>query len=119
LALYADILPFAIAQGKIFGDLPPSSTVEGIMFSAAHFKICSPIGVDPVTQASKEQHDKILSYVEIGKQEGAKLLMGGKVATLGEGLDDGYYIQPTAVCPHPPSLYAASHTIGTVHITGP
>ncbi|SMG65077.1 aldehyde dehydrogenase family protein [methanotrophic bacterial endosymbiont of Bathymodiolus sp.] len=51
-------------------------------------------------QASKEQHDKILSYVEIGKQEGAKLLMGGKVATLGEGLDDGYYIQPTVMQGH-------------------
>ena len=30
------------------GDLPPSSTVDGIMFSAAHFKICEPTGVDPV-----------------------------------------------------------------------
>ena len=51
-------------------------------------------------QASKEQHDKILSYVEIGKQEGAKLLRGGKVAELGGDLDEGYYIQPTVMQGH-------------------
>ena len=33
---------------KILGDFPPSSTVEGIIFSAAHFKICEPTGVEPV-----------------------------------------------------------------------
>ena len=32
----------------MFGDLPPSSTVDGIILSAAHFKICAPTGVDPV-----------------------------------------------------------------------
>ncbi len=31
-----------------FGDLPPSSTVEGMMFSAAHFMMCAPTGVEPV-----------------------------------------------------------------------
>lgn len=46
-------------------------------------------------QASREQFDKILSYIDIGQQEGAELLMGGKVATIGEGLSDGFYIEPT------------------------
>ena len=32
----------------MFGDFPPNSAVEGIKLSAAHFKICSPTGVDPV-----------------------------------------------------------------------
>jgi aldehyde dehydrogenase len=46
-------------------------------------------------QASAEQMEKILSYIEIGKQEGAKLLTGGKRADLGGDLSGGYYIEPT------------------------
>jgi aldehyde dehydrogenase len=46
-------------------------------------------------QASKEQLEKILSYIDIGKQEGAKLLAGGKRAQLGGDLASGYYVQPT------------------------
>ncbi len=45
-------------------------------------------------QASKQQFDKILSYIEIGKNEGAEVLMGGEVEQL-EGFDNGFYIQPT------------------------
>ena len=41
-------------------------------------------------QIEKKQHDKILSYIEHGKREGATLLTGGK--PLGE---KGYYIEPT------------------------
>lgn len=51
-------------------------------------------------QASKEQFDKILSYVEIGKQEGAELLIGGAVETLGDEFCTGYYIQPTVMKGH-------------------
>jgi len=46
-------------------------------------------------QASGEQLEKILSYIDIGKQEGAKLLAGGKRAELGGELSGGYYVQPT------------------------
>ncbi|MEY4503627.1 MAG: hypothetical protein RLZZ576_881 [Actinomycetota bacterium] len=46
-------------------------------------------------QASNEQMEKILSYIEIGKQEGAKLLIGGKRADLGGDLSGGFYIEPT------------------------
>ncbi|WP_097459973.1 acetaldehyde dehydrogenase ExaC [Mangrovitalea sediminis] len=46
-------------------------------------------------QASKEQFDKILSYIEIGKQEGVEVLIGGGVASLGNDFDRGFYIQPT------------------------
>ena len=46
-------------------------------------------------QASKQQFDKILKYVQIGKEEGAELLMGGEIASIGSGFADGYYIEPT------------------------
>ena len=46
-------------------------------------------------QASQEQLDKILSYLDIGRNEGAKVLTGGHRAKLGDGLDDGFYIEPT------------------------
>ena len=46
-------------------------------------------------QASNDQLEKILSYIDIGKQEGAKLLLGGSRADLGGDLTDGYYVDPT------------------------
>ncbi|MGN7611322.1 aldehyde dehydrogenase [Magnetococcales bacterium HHB-1] len=46
-------------------------------------------------QASTEQMEKILSYLEIGHQEKAELLTGGERADLGEELAGGFYIQPT------------------------
>jgi aldehyde dehydrogenase len=46
-------------------------------------------------QASYTQLDKILSYIEIGKQEGAKLLTGGHRSDLGGDLTGGYYVAPT------------------------
>lgn len=46
-------------------------------------------------QASKEQLTKILSYLDLGKQEGAEVLIGGAQAQLGADLDGGYYVQPT------------------------
>ncbi|MFC3850135.1 aldehyde dehydrogenase family protein [Corynebacterium hansenii] len=46
-------------------------------------------------QASKEQLDKILKYIEIGKTEGAKLELGGGQAKLEGNLSGGYYIEPT------------------------
>ena len=46
-------------------------------------------------QASKEQLTKILSYLDLGKQEGAEVLAGGAQAHLGGELEGGYYVQPT------------------------
>jgi len=51
-------------------------------------------------QASSEQMEKILSYLDIGRQEGAKVLTGGDRADLGGHLQDGYYIQPTVFYGH-------------------
>ncbi|OUR63649.1 aldehyde dehydrogenase [Methylophaga sp. 42_25_T18] len=46
-------------------------------------------------QASQQQFEKILEYVEIGKNEGAELLLGGNIAQVGAEFDSGYYIEPT------------------------
>ncbi|MEI8171707.1 MAG: aldehyde dehydrogenase family protein, partial [Rhodoferax sp.] len=46
-------------------------------------------------QASKEQMAKIMSYMDVGQQEGAELLIGGKQAHLDGDLAGGYYVQPT------------------------
>ncbi|NDJ89427.1 acetaldehyde dehydrogenase ExaC [Mycolicibacter kumamotonensis] len=55
--------------------------------------------LDPATmigaQASNDQLEKILSYIEIGKGEGAKVITGGERAELGGELSGGYYVQPT------------------------
>jgi aldehyde dehydrogenase len=54
--------------------------------------------LDPTTmmgaQASNDQLEKILSYLEIGKAEGADLLIGGD-RRVEPGLEGGYYVQPT------------------------
>ena len=46
-------------------------------------------------QASVEQMEKIKSYLDLGKQEGAKVLCGGNVAKVNSGLEKGNYIEPT------------------------
>lgn len=54
--------------------------------------------LDPDTmmgaQASNDQYEKILNYISIGKEEGCEVLTGGSTA-VNEGLEGGYYIQPT------------------------
>jgi aldehyde dehydrogenase len=46
-------------------------------------------------QASNDQLEKILSYIDIGKAEGARVLTGGERADLGGDLSGGFYVQPT------------------------
>lgn len=46
-------------------------------------------------QASQIQMEKILSYIKLGKEEGAELLTGGDANQLGADYESGYYIQPT------------------------
>jgi aldehyde dehydrogenase len=48
-------------------------------------------------QASNDQLEKILSYFDIGKQEGAKVLIGGERAHLGGDLEGGFYVKPTVL----------------------
>jgi aldehyde dehydrogenase len=46
-------------------------------------------------QASNDQLERILSHIEIGKSEGAKVITGGERADLGGDLSGGYYVAPT------------------------
>jgi len=57
----------------------------------------SPLDTDTMmgAQASAMQMEKIMSYMSIGKDEGAKVLTGGNAAKLGGELAGGYYVQPT------------------------
>ncbi len=60
--------------------------------------------LDPATmigaQASNDQLEKILSYIEIGLAEGAELLTGGARAQLDGELSEGYYVTPTVLKGH-------------------
>lgn len=71
--------------------------MEKVVARTKAIKVGNPL--DPETmlgaQASNDQFEKILSYIDIGKQEGAELLTGGAAANLNSGLEEGYYIQPT------------------------
>ncbi len=46
-------------------------------------------------QASNDQYEKILSYLKIGKEEGAEVLCGGDANKMEGDISGGYYIQPT------------------------
>src|SRR5216684_3154507 len=51
-------------------------------------------------QASQEQLEKILSYIDLGKQEGAECLIGGERNTLDGELKNGFYVKPTVFRGH-------------------
>ena len=57
----------------------------------------NPLDADTMmgAQASNDQLEKILSYIDIGKKEGAKLLTGGERLKLEGELAEGYYVKPT------------------------
>ena len=62
----------------------------------------NPLDTDTMVgaQASQQQFDKILSYMDIARQEGAEILTGGAAEKLDGGLANGYYIQPTLIKGH-------------------
>jgi len=68
-----------------------------VLERVAAIKQGNPLDTDTMigAQASKEQLTKILSYLDLGKQEGAELLCGGSQAKLDGELAGGYYVQPT------------------------
>ncbi|MCK4493926.1 MAG: aldehyde dehydrogenase [Methylococcales bacterium] len=71
--------------------------IEKVIARAKQIKRGNPLDTETMVgaQASKMQFDKILDYIEIGKKEGAEVLIGGKVEMLNDNLTHGYYIQPT------------------------
>jgi aldehyde dehydrogenase len=60
-------------------------------------KLGNPLAADTMmgAQASEDQYNKILSYLDIGKQEGAEVLCGGEAFHQNSGLEHGFYIKPT------------------------
>jgi aldehyde dehydrogenase len=71
--------------------------IKAVMKKVGQIKRGDPLDTDCMVgaQASEQQFDKILSYLEIAKGEGAELLTGGQVEKLSGDLSTGYYIQPT------------------------
>ncbi len=71
--------------------------MERVLKRVAAIKQGNPLDTDTMmgAQASKEQLVKILSYLDVGKQEGAQVLAGGGQAHLGGDMEGGYYVQPT------------------------
>jgi len=82
----------ALVGEKIYGQF-----LERAIERTKRIKQGNPL--DPTTmlgaQASSDQLEKILSYIDIGKKEGAKCLLGGERVRLGGDLDNGYYVAPT------------------------
>lgn len=71
--------------------------MERVVERTNAIKMGHPLAEDTMmgAQASNDQYEKILSYLDIGKQEGAVALCGGESASLNSGLETGYYIKPT------------------------
>ncbi|ANU14295.1 Aldehyde dehydrogenase [Planococcus halocryophilus Or1] len=87
----------ALIQEDIYDEF-----MERVLKRVAAIKLGNPL--DPETmmgaQASTEQMEKIQSYLDIGKQEGAEVLAGGDRNHLEGDLAEGYYIQPTVFKGH-------------------
>ena len=82
----------ALVQESIYDEF-----VEQVIARAASIKQGNPLDTDTQVgaQASKEQFDKIMGYLDVGIGEGAKVLFGGSQAKVDSSISGGYYIQPT------------------------
>ncbi|GAQ19182.1 acetaldehyde dehydrogenase 2 [Oceanobacillus picturae] len=71
--------------------------MERALERVKQIKIGHPLDTETMmgAQASNEQMEKIQSYLDIGKQEGAEVLTGGNINKLEGELESGYYVQPT------------------------
>jgi aldehyde dehydrogenase len=71
--------------------------MERALKRVAAIKQANPLDVSTMigAQASKQQFEKIMSYLDLGRKEGAELLIGGNAAKLEGDLAGGFYIQPT------------------------
>ncbi len=76
--------------------------IEKVIARTEAIKMGDPFDMNTMmgAQASNDQHEKILSYIEIGKEEGAKVLTGGAAMKLEGDLSKGFYIQPTILKGH-------------------
>ena len=82
----------ALVQESIYDEF-----IAKVIERAKTIKRGNPLDTDVQVgaQASKEQYDRIMNYIQIGKDEGAEVLIGGAAESLEGDLKTGYYIQPT------------------------
>src|ERR1700678_2438544 len=82
----------ALVQSDIYDQFVPDAVERTKAVRQGH-----PLDIETMigAQASNDQLEKILSYLDIGKAEGAKVLTGGERADLGGELAGGYYVTPT------------------------
>ncbi len=87
----------AIIQESIYDKF-----MERVLKRVAAIKQGNPLDSNTMlgAQASQDQLNKIMSYIDIGKQEGAEVLIGGNRNVLGGDLAEGYYVQPTLLRGH-------------------
>ncbi|WP_301360609.1 acetaldehyde dehydrogenase ExaC [Stutzerimonas nitrititolerans] len=73
-----------------------------VMKKIQQIKRGNPLDTDTMVgaQASEQQFDKILSYMEVARQEGGQILTGGAAEKLEGSLATGYYVQPTLIKGH-------------------
>ena len=101
---------FALNQGEVC-TCPSRALVQESVYDRFMERALKRVGaivqgspLDPSTmigaQASSEQLEKILSYIDIGKKEGAEVLIGGERNVLGGELKGGYYVKPTVFKGH-------------------
>ncbi|PAV30995.1 aldehyde dehydrogenase [Virgibacillus profundi] len=99
------LVMFALNQGEVC-TCPSRAIVhesiydefmERVIKRVNEIKIGHPLDTETMmgAQASREQMKKIESYLDIGKQEGAEVLVGGNVNKLDGELESGYYVEPT------------------------
>ncbi|OAJ71381.1 aldehyde dehydrogenase [Methylobacillus sp. MM3] len=71
--------------------------MERVLKRMREIKQGNPLDTDTQVgaQASSDQVEKILWYIQVGRDEGAQLLIGGERANPGGDLSEGYYIKPT------------------------
>jgi aldehyde dehydrogenase len=82
----------ALIQNSILEQFLPAATERTKLVKQGN-----PLDTDTMigAQASNDQLEKILSYFEIGVQEGARIICGGERVDLGGDLSGGYYVAPT------------------------
>ncbi|YAL83591.1 aldehyde dehydrogenase family protein [Dermacoccaceae bacterium W4C1] len=96
---------FALNQGEVC-TCPSRALIQSSIYDqfitdgvsrVEKIKQGNPLDTDTTmgAQASNDQLEKILSYIDIGKQEGAEVLTGGARNVLDGDLAGGYYVQPT------------------------
>ena len=87
----------ALVQESIFDEFVEKATAR-----VARIKVGDPL--DPTTQMGAQcsygQLEKILSYIDVGKQEGAKCMTGGERVHLPGRLGEGFYVKPTVFVGH-------------------